>query len=194
MSRLLDFHQSEESVLVSRVLLQIHKAIDQNFPNVSQPSRKFAKTLFSETDEPTHNKTLPNSDVRPSAYSQSHAVPPPPPSTSAPKPPLSPKDSRSPAEGSPKAIDTQQHKPSLAANNQVIESGDMPSNHSTNKSSHTFSSKLSAQVPMTSSFRSIKTNHNQKRLVLAASLALLFALAFKYRYDLILILENLAHR
>lgn len=48
MSRILDLTPSSEDSVVSRVLLLVHKAVDENFPKAEKPDRQFSKTVFSE--------------------------------------------------------------------------------------------------------------------------------------------------
>jgi hypothetical protein len=48
LSRILDLSPTSEEVVVSRVLLSVHKAVDEHFPKAEQPSRQFSKTVFSE--------------------------------------------------------------------------------------------------------------------------------------------------
>ena len=58
MSRLLDFNPSEEDIVVSRVLVSVHKAIDMNFPNAEPAPTRYAKTSFGTPEE-----TLTNIDI-----------------------------------------------------------------------------------------------------------------------------------
>jgi hypothetical protein len=53
MSRILEFQPSEEQVIVSRVLLELHRAIDSNFPEAKGSSRQFTKTVLSSDSENT---------------------------------------------------------------------------------------------------------------------------------------------
>lgn len=48
MSRILDLTPSSEEVVVSRVLLLVHGAVDENFPKAEKPNRQFSKTVFSD--------------------------------------------------------------------------------------------------------------------------------------------------
>ena len=59
MSKLTEFRPSDESAVVSRVLLLVHRAIDEEFPSVEPAPKRFAKTVFANTDEPTINQALP---------------------------------------------------------------------------------------------------------------------------------------
>lgn len=62
MSRLFEYEPTEESALVDRILVRVHRAVDDAFPR-AQPaqSRRFAKTVFA--DEPTVNQMVPG-DLR----------------------------------------------------------------------------------------------------------------------------------
>ena len=60
MRKVIEFSPSTDSVIIPRVLVLVHKAIDENFPNAQPASRKFAKTVFSDADEPTVNQLLPD--------------------------------------------------------------------------------------------------------------------------------------
>ncbi len=53
MNRILEFSQSQESIVVPRILIRVHKAIDENFPAAVAPPRQFSKTIFSEEEEET---------------------------------------------------------------------------------------------------------------------------------------------
>ena len=59
MTRILEFQPADEDVIVSRVVTQVHKTVDREFPQASPPPRRFARTLFTEHDEPTVNQPLP---------------------------------------------------------------------------------------------------------------------------------------
>jgi hypothetical protein len=48
LNRIFEFTPTQESVLVSRVLVSVHKAVDENFPGALQTSRQFTKTVFSD--------------------------------------------------------------------------------------------------------------------------------------------------
>lgn len=47
MSRLYEMEPAEETVVVSRILLHVHRAIDENFPGATPASREFSRTQFS---------------------------------------------------------------------------------------------------------------------------------------------------
>jgi hypothetical protein len=51
MNRILDFSISDEEAIVSRILVQLHKAVDEHFPSASAATRQFTKTVFSPDDE-----------------------------------------------------------------------------------------------------------------------------------------------
>lgn len=50
MSRILEFQPTDEQTIVARVLLDLHQAIDSSFPNASESSRQFTKTVLSEIE------------------------------------------------------------------------------------------------------------------------------------------------
>lgn len=68
MGRLFEYEPTEESALIDRILVRVHRAVDDSFPR-AQPaqSRRFAKTLFA--DEPTVNQPIPG-DFRLSSTSE----------------------------------------------------------------------------------------------------------------------------
>jgi hypothetical protein len=76
-SRILEINPSQEETVVSRVLLLVHQAIDEKFPDLQNAPRQFTKTVFSDEGESTAQHYLPaearGSDGAP------HDVPPPPP-------------------------------------------------------------------------------------------------------------------
>lgn len=53
MQRVFDFTPAEHEVVVSRILLQVHQAVDEAFPHARPASQRFAKTAFMGSDEPT---------------------------------------------------------------------------------------------------------------------------------------------
>jgi hypothetical protein len=79
MNRILDFNPDPEADVVDRVLVQLHKAIDENFPDTPSSSRKFTKTVFSEFAEETkiEKPSADNFDAvsQPSAKEQSFEKP-----------------------------------------------------------------------------------------------------------------------
>ena len=55
MSRILEYQYADEQTVVSRVLLELHQALDANFPGVGgAANRQFTKTVFSSQGEQTH--------------------------------------------------------------------------------------------------------------------------------------------
>ena len=53
MNRIFDFTPVEERVVINRILVQVHKAVDQHFPDAKQASFQFRSTVFSDDDEHT---------------------------------------------------------------------------------------------------------------------------------------------
>lgn len=53
MQRVFDFSPAEHEIVVSRILLQVHQAVDEAFPHARPASQRFAKTAFIGSDEPT---------------------------------------------------------------------------------------------------------------------------------------------
>lgn len=74
MSRILEISASQEEAVVSRVLLLVHQAIDEKFPNLQNSSRQFTKTVFSDDGENTAQHMLP-----PEAFADDGPNIPPPP-------------------------------------------------------------------------------------------------------------------
>ena len=58
-NRFLDFTPSQEEAVVSRVLVLVHQAIDENFPGVEKAGRQFTKTIFSNEGESTALSVIP---------------------------------------------------------------------------------------------------------------------------------------
>jgi hypothetical protein len=58
MSRILEFQPSDEQSIVARVLLELHQAIDANFPEANQASRQFTKTVLTSQNETTRTNTI----------------------------------------------------------------------------------------------------------------------------------------
>lgn len=77
MSRILEINPSPEEAVVSRILLLVHQAIDEKFPNLQNTPRQFTKTVFSDEGENTAQHFLP-AEAR-NTDEAGHAVPPPPP-------------------------------------------------------------------------------------------------------------------
>lgn len=57
MSKLFEYQPLDERIIVDRILVRVHRAIDESFPKLPPASRRFAKTVFA--DEPTVNQMLP---------------------------------------------------------------------------------------------------------------------------------------
>ncbi len=53
MNRIFDFTPVEERVVINRILVQVHKAVDRHFPNAKEASFQFRSTVFSDDDEHT---------------------------------------------------------------------------------------------------------------------------------------------
>ena len=62
MKRVLEFVPSDHDIVVSRVLVLVHQAIDSEFPEAKPASQRFAKTAFG--DEPTLTKSHPGEITR----------------------------------------------------------------------------------------------------------------------------------
>lgn len=61
MSRIIEFQPADEQTVVARVLLELHQAIDANFPDANQTNRQFAKTVLTSQNESTRVDGVPNS-------------------------------------------------------------------------------------------------------------------------------------
>ena len=57
--RVFDFTPAEAEVVVSRLLVSLHQAIDASFPDARPASQRFAKTAFVGHDEPTLTQLIP---------------------------------------------------------------------------------------------------------------------------------------
>lgn len=58
MKRAFEFTPSDPEAMVSRILVVVHKAIDESFPEAKPAPHRFAKTVFG--DEPTVNQLMPH--------------------------------------------------------------------------------------------------------------------------------------
>ena len=67
MYRVFDFQPAEQEVVVSRVLVLVHQAVDDTFPHAKPASARFAKTAFIGFDEPTLTQLLPSDATREAA-------------------------------------------------------------------------------------------------------------------------------
>ena len=59
MNRIFEYIPAQEAAIVSRVLISVHKAIDDHFPDAIKASRQFTKTVFSDTAESTAADRVP---------------------------------------------------------------------------------------------------------------------------------------
>lgn len=64
MQRVFDFSPAEHELVVSRILVQLHQAIDESFPHARPASQRFAKTAFVGSDEPTLTQLVPSDVMR----------------------------------------------------------------------------------------------------------------------------------
>ena len=64
MHRVFDFSPADPDVIVSRILVQVHQAVDDNFPHARPASQRFAKTAFVGSDEPTLTQLIPSETLR----------------------------------------------------------------------------------------------------------------------------------
>ena len=60
MGRIIEFQPADEQTVVARVLLELHQAIDANFPDANQTNRQFAKTVLTSQIESTRIDGIPN--------------------------------------------------------------------------------------------------------------------------------------
>jgi len=68
MSRILEYKPAPQDLVVSRVVTLVHKVVDREFPAAAPPPKRFARTLFSEQEEPTVNQVLPGEAVNTEAW------------------------------------------------------------------------------------------------------------------------------
>lgn len=64
MHRVFDFTPADHEFVVSRVLVQVHHAVDETFPHAKPASARFAKTAFVGYDEPTLTQLNPSEAMR----------------------------------------------------------------------------------------------------------------------------------
>lgn len=64
MHRVFDFSPADHEVVVSRILVQVHHAVDEAFPHAKPASARFAKTAFVGSDEPTLTQLIPSDTVK----------------------------------------------------------------------------------------------------------------------------------
>jgi hypothetical protein len=62
--RVFDFAPAEQEVIVSRILVQVHQAVDEAFPHARPASQRFAKTAFVGYDEPTLTQLVPSEAIK----------------------------------------------------------------------------------------------------------------------------------
>ncbi len=65
MNRLLELNIGDESEVVTRILVDVHQAIDANFEHAAAPPRRFTKTTFSDQLEDTNLNQLPGYEQQP---------------------------------------------------------------------------------------------------------------------------------
>ncbi len=64
MHRVFDFTPADHEVVVSRILVQVHHAVDEAFPHAKPASARFAKTAFVGDDEPTLTQLIPSEAIK----------------------------------------------------------------------------------------------------------------------------------
>lgn len=64
MHRVFDFSPADHEVVVSRILVQVHHAVDDAFPHAKPASARFAKTAFVGYDEPTLTQLIPSEAIK----------------------------------------------------------------------------------------------------------------------------------
>jgi hypothetical protein len=62
--RVFDFSPADHEVVVSRILVQVHHAVDEAFPHAKPASARFAKTAFVGYDEPTLTQLIPSEAIK----------------------------------------------------------------------------------------------------------------------------------
>ncbi len=68
MSRILEFQPMDEQTVISRVLIELHQAIDHNFPQATPVGRQFTKTVLTNQGDSTRVDNVPSKqslEVRP---------------------------------------------------------------------------------------------------------------------------------
>lgn len=63
MSRILDIHPDEEADVINRVVMQVHRYIDEQFPSIANPSTKFSKTVFNSSEDTVVDRMNVSSDL-----------------------------------------------------------------------------------------------------------------------------------
>jgi hypothetical protein len=74
MSRILEFQPEDEQMVVSRLLLELHKAIDQHFPNANPGGRQFTKTVLTNRSESTRIDNVVNPDSQSAGFVEQPAA------------------------------------------------------------------------------------------------------------------------
>jgi hypothetical protein len=69
-----EFTRTDESIIVSRVLMTVHAELDRSYPNLAPAPKQFRKTVFSENDPTALNPS--DEDDSPTLINR--AIPPPP--------------------------------------------------------------------------------------------------------------------
>jgi hypothetical protein len=65
MTRILEFQPTDEQTVIARVLVELHQAIDSNFPGISPSTKQFTKTVLTNQNELTkENATISNTSNR----------------------------------------------------------------------------------------------------------------------------------
>ena len=64
MHRVFDFSPADHEVVISRILVQVHHAVDEAFPHAKPASARFAKTAFVGYDEPTLTQLIPSEAIK----------------------------------------------------------------------------------------------------------------------------------
>lgn len=59
MSRILEFQPMDEHTVVSRVLIELHNAIDLHFPQANPSGRQFTKTVLTNQSDATRVDNIP---------------------------------------------------------------------------------------------------------------------------------------
>ena len=74
MSRILEFQPEDEQMVVSRLLLELHKAIDQHFPNANPGGRQFTKTVLTNRSESTRIDNVVSPDSQSAGFVEQPAA------------------------------------------------------------------------------------------------------------------------
>lgn len=76
MSRILEFQSTDEQTVVARILVELHQAIDANFPNANPSAKQFTKTVITNQGESTRIDNMPpaSPEKNPTAPKQAEVV------------------------------------------------------------------------------------------------------------------------